>query len=272
MLTKIQLAVDSNVIDISALSYSGADMYVLKAASGLDPAGIDVFVADRVGNGGVYKGRRVPKKEIVLRIGINPDYSHDDPVGSARDNLYSTLDSSLDGLIEIRLIDSVRETRIIQAVVEKFEAPVSNEEIEAQITFICPYPFFTEEADVTAAGASATYNVTYTGGVPVGFEFTLGSFANATPNTVRVTKSQTGEYIEFIGNTGTNYSFLFDTREGTRSIRQDVSSVITNALHLVQPGYTWLNLTSGLNTFVLTATTGTPIISSLTYRRTYWGL
>lgn len=274
MLTKIELVGDLETIDVMVGGYVDHS-YVLKAASGLGPPDSDILLAGKVGNGALYKGRRVPDRNIVLRIGMNPDYSLSDPVGSLRDKLYNLLESSAGGLITINLIDSVRQTLTIQGAVEKFEVPVSNKEIEVQISFLCPDPFFTTTADVTESPGVSTYNVTYLGTAPVGFLMTIGPNGNQTGNWLRVTKSQTGEYIELDGTTTTNYYYRIDTREGQRIIRLStggVSGTYNVAMNRLDLGYSWFKLTPGLNTFVLTTMTGSPLVNSITYRPSYWGI
>lgn len=271
MLTKIQLVADANVIDIPILDYNH-DPYVLKAQTGLDPPDIDVFVADKVGHGGVYKGRRVPKRQVVLRVGMNPNYGVADPVGVLRDNLYSTLDTLTNGLIDIRLVDTVRPTITIQAIVEKFESPSSNQEVEVQITFICPQPFFTTLADVVSTPNTNTINVTYEGTASVGFVASISPLPSHLGNLVTITKTQTGESIRFTGDTNTTYIYMLDTREGSRSVKLSISGVVSNALHTLQTEYDWLRLTKGLNTFTVTSSSGAPTFSSFSYRPAYWGL
>lgn len=271
MLTKIQLAADANVIDISVLDYP-LSPYTLKGSSGFDPPDFDVTIADKFGHGGLYKGRRAPPKDIMLKIGISPDFTNADPVGFSRDILYNILETSTDGLMEIRLIDSIRPTLIIPAVVEKFVNPISNKEIEVQITFLCPQPYFTTTADVVTTPSLSTYNVTYEGTVNIGFVVNIGSHTSEPDNWVQITKSQTGEFMRFTGPTLTNYIYLLDTREGSRSVKKSIGGVISNGLHTIGSDYDWLKLSKGLNTFVITALAGSPTITSFTYRPAYWGI
>lgn len=271
MLQKIQLFADDVTVEIPVLSFiPGADPYVLKAITGLDPPDIESQLSGSVFNRSVYTGRRVPKRDIVIRIGINPNWFMEEPTRELRDNLIAMLEPAMDSdLVLMTFVDDIRSSRNIYGVIDKFEMPLASQDVEAQLTFICPEPNFTDE-DYTVLTPNATSAVVnYEGTAKTGLELEIQPLSTIS-GSITLTQVETGAQIVLSdGSTfapGSN--LVINTTPGYRKITY--GGVSRTSLLPLSP--TWFNLRKGVNTFTMVPSSGSGQFSKATYRNEYWSL
>jgi len=128
----------SKVCGFDLVTRSALNPYVLKASTGLDADNIipRFYGAGLVSNTKYYDLALEPR-EIVLRIGLDPNYVLGIAPADLRDDIYRAVAASRDGLLQLRfLIDGVPYTQI-KGFVTKLEAPHFNREPEVQITMLC---------------------------------------------------------------------------------------------------------------------------------------
>lgn len=270
MLTNIQIVAGTTTIDLPVVGAQPTDPFTLKFASGLGPPKIDLTIDDYSGDGGLYRSKHSQKREIVLRIGINPDYTDPDPVGVRRDLLYHLLSPSATAdYVVFHFIDSVRDPLLVSAYVETFEMPVSSKEAEVQITFICPNSYLHAEDSVTTDySVGNTLTIDYPGSAKTGFHGAIQLTADA--SWVQLTNG--AKFMRFEGSWLSGDVIKFSTHLGFKSIERIRSAVYTDALQTLTSTSSWLFLHRGINQLVVTASAGAPYITPTTYTPEYWGI
>lgn len=138
ILQNVELQGLKNIV-FPVINAQPTDNYILKEAWGLGPAEVDVFIADTLFQGGLYQGRRPRNREVVLRVGLNPDYKQQISASQLRQNLYNLLTSY--NPVNIHVTTDIVEFQI-KGYVKTIEVAIFTKEPEVQITIPCLSPYF----------------------------------------------------------------------------------------------------------------------------------
>lgn len=135
------VTLNANGAEVAELSFrdpGSVNPYKAKAIFGLDA---DEIVANFYGScltsDTKFHTLAIPDREIVLRIGLNPQFSIGKTYSDLRDDLYRAIASSRSGMIELRFNNGLAPVAAISGFITKFEAPHFNKEPEVQITIKC---------------------------------------------------------------------------------------------------------------------------------------
>lgn len=287
MLTSIDVDSD-NSFSMPILGITPKDSLLIRHITGLNPPNLNLFIGDYSRDGGIYQGRRVGNRNVVITMEMNPNPALGETVSSLRERLYKAF---VDPLVEadyVKLSLHLDDGRLLYLVgyAETFETEIFSAEALAQISIICPDPYIRDdEATIlTHEGGWVTVPFTYTGTAETGFEAEI-EILTPTPKLVLSNNTLTddtgdsnytkGRMIinrEFVAgdvviiNTVRGYRRLWLTPEGgsTISIMGDLT-----------PTSPWLELHSQANTMKVYGTTPTDfpaVIRSLTYVQAYWGI
>lgn len=265
--TKIQL-VGLSTVDLPIVGALPTDPYILASADGLGPPEVDVSIQNTLNAGGVYQGRRPQNREIVLRVGLNPDFGIGQTAADLRTTLYGMLTPGYVDNIIINVMDGATILALTTGYVKKLEVVPFNIEPEVQITIACvqqylqaPYPLYVEPP---VKSAPEIVNV---GTAPAGFFMELTFTSNIT-NWALV--HATGAKMEL------TYAFLIgdiltiDTRPGSRKILLKRGLVTSNIIYALTPDSIWFLLHGGSNSF--TTTSNAFNWGDVFYLPQYWGV
>lgn len=109
--------------------------YVVKTIIGLDADEISpVYYAKGAESGDLYHSLNLTKRDVIIRILLNPDYSIGQSPSSLRDHIYRIISASRTGVIQLRFKNEETHVATISGFVTKFEAPHFSEIPEVQIT------------------------------------------------------------------------------------------------------------------------------------------
>lgn len=128
--------------DICVLSFrdpSRANAYNVKAMVGLDADSIVARYYKGLGSSKAYN-LSLEKRDVVIRIGLNPDFSQDETYSDLRDDIYRMIASSRTGLLQIQFKNDLAVLGVVSGFVQKVEAPHFQQEPEVQITVECLDP------------------------------------------------------------------------------------------------------------------------------------
>ncbi len=255
-------------IDFPIVVASPSDVYILKAAEGLGPPGVDVSIANSVIQGGVYQGRRPQNREIVMRVGLNPNYALNQTPAELRSTLYGMLTPDASDAVLVRLLNGETVIGMTSGYVSKIEIATFTKEPEVQITIQCVKPYFAGPDLITVVPTTKDlFIIPNEGNAPAGFD------VEVTFNSARSTWSLLGfanEKMQF------DYAFVngdvlkFNTRPGWRSIEVVRNGVTTNIIHSLSFDSVWIMLRGGDNTFE----TDMQVFSwgFVSYTPQFWGL
>lgn len=272
MITQMEVLnsrVITSPLPVVSLGSEATDPIQIKNIDGLGPVNATVNTAQYGSiDGEFYYGSVVGKRNIVLTVGLNPDYATQS-MEFLRQCLYQYFMPK--SAVTLRFTSTHMPEVSIDGIVESFEPNMFSKDPEIQVSIICPQSEFTAVLPtayqgVTVAFGSNTFtNVNYEGNVPAGFVVTV--VANAAHTAV------TGEFRMLVKNPDTGLWVIstatVDTTAGHNleisTVRGDkhVSSVLissgakTSILEKVSPGSLWFPFVYGLNQFqVLAATPG----------------
>src|SRR4030095_8508366 len=300
MLNSIEVrnAVGTLVSTLPVKSVSASSPYTIKDISGLDPVKADINTSDyATQDGGFFQSARTGGRNMVFKMGYQPNYVLGKTVETLRRELYSVFPPK--GLIELRFFNSdpAFKTVKIQGYVESFSSPPFAKEPEIDVSIICPKPYCNELDVVLKNGySSSSIIMPYDGDAEVGFTLAV-TLLDSTNRLIMKNGIDPDLDLRFqVPNpiTGLADPFsptmfdevIFSTIPGSKSIILNRGSTVYNLLPYVKSGGLSMKLSPLVNSVTLDVGSSTspgsedpedwewPIISSLQLRCTpaYLGL
>lgn len=287
MLTSIDINSD-NTFSVPILGVTPKDSILVRQITGLNPPDLNLFIGDYSRDGGIYQGRRVGNRNVVITMELNPNPALGETVSSLREMLYKAFYDPLVIADYLKLglhLDDGRHLFLV-GYPEKFETDIFSSESLVQISMICPDPYVRDNDGIvlTHEGGWITVPFTYTGSAETGFEVEI-EFVTASPRLVLSNNTLTDDVENpnypkgrmiinrsfaigdvVIINTVRGYHRLWLTPAGGSTI-----SIIGD----LTPTSSWLELHSQSNTMKVYGSTleDLPaVIRSLTYVQAYWGI
>lgn len=204
-------------------------------------------------DGEYYTGSSLGKRNIVLTIGLNPDWA-DQTIEFLRQILYTYFMPKKD--VKLRFTSNHMATVEIDGYVESMDPNIFTEDPEIQVSIICPKPDFIATNETIINGVTlalpdgAPTIVEYQGSVPSGFNLKV----------VRTTTTMTNGELRVINENPDLQLFIIDeatisstrhlelnTVSGNKYVREVLTSSIENILGSVTAGSKWLQLEVGTN-------------------------
>lgn len=147
------------VLPLGTGPYSVGSQYFIKNIEGLGPTKAEIVTASYVGMPGTaFQAANVASRNIVAQVGVDPDYSIDDPFGELRRALYPFLNPG--DKVELQFT-SDENMEVVTAVgyLESFEPSIFSSEPMQTLSFICPDPYFYSKATIqqTRMGAGSIF-------------------------------------------------------------------------------------------------------------------
>jgi hypothetical protein len=128
--------------DVCVLSFRDPrrlNPYNIKAIAGLDA---DEIVPKYYGGSGASKqyNLSIEKRDIVVRIELNPNFALNQSVSSLRDDLYRFIAASRSGTVQLRFKNGNNVVAGLSGFINKFEAAHFSKTPEVQLTIACEDP------------------------------------------------------------------------------------------------------------------------------------
>lgn len=265
--TKIRLN-GLSVVDLPIVDAKPSDVYILKNADGLGPPEVDVSIVNTLNAGGFYQGRRPQPREIVLHIGLNPNYAVEQTVSDLRQSFYGMMTPGAADIVKIELMDDDTSLVYTEGYVKKLEIAPFSKTPELQMTLSCLQQYFRAPAYLYIdPGPQANPLIDNIGTAPAGFHMDVVFTAALTSWTLTdsLGKKMLITYPFAIGDT-----LMLDTRPGFRSIKVKRASVITNIIYALSADSVWHMLHGGDNIFTTSSAAFT--WGDVYYLPQYWGI
>jgi hypothetical protein len=147
----------------------------IRNIEGLGPVKAEIAATPfATGRGELYQGINTPKRNIVLTLGLNPDWANQS-MSSLRRLLYTYFTPEY--WTTLRFISDEYPTMRIRGVVESFEPNIFSQDPEIQVSILCPKPDFIDIATTVLTGVvdGSDIPVDYLGTVSGGFELQIKS-------------------------------------------------------------------------------------------------
>lgn len=284
MLTKI--AVFSSQTSAPELPLGGFlpsdDPVHVKNIEGLGPVKADITTSQFASSRGMlYQGSSVGARNIVLSLGLNPDWATQ-TMSTLRQYLYAYF--MPEQWVKLRFFSDHLPDVDIEGYVESFDPNMFSQDPEIAISIICPQPDFIEaDAHIftgTTDDGSATTVFDYTGSVNTGLELKIERTI-ATPSytgglTVDLDNDLGLQIFNVIPVTINTSKYLkLSTVQNAKRIQEIAyaDGAINNKLPQMNLTSVWMQIVPGINTFYLsTAAPGYGLDWTMAYFNRYGGL
>lgn len=158
------------------------DPVVMRNIEGLGPVKADISSTPLAsGRGEVPQGSSTGKRNIVLTLGLNPDWAGSQTMSSLRQQLYRYL--LPEQWTKLRIYSDELPVVDIEGIVESFEPNIFSQDPELQVSILCHQPdFIAVEADIHVEpiiDAWSPHTFEYVGTVPTGFELQIDPTTDA---------------------------------------------------------------------------------------------
>lgn len=302
-ITQIDLySSDTSYLRLPIVGASPRDPYLVKAVIGLDADEIaHAFYA--FGGASALPMHRftLPKREIIIRAQVNPDYILNEVPADLRDEIYRMIASNRNGMIHIRLVNEGSVVAHTTAWMKKLEVPHFSRIPELQLTLECDDPIFRAMSNVEVPSESfLSYGglsvylayplvvVDSQSTAPHGFEFALN--IGTTISTLTIKDKDTDPEWTFkitpgtIGGTAgfvdTDYIY-FSSVEGEAKLQllrgstNEVGGTLYDIMDKVDVGSVWPIMFPGKNEFYIPELENIDLGANLPrfyYKPAYWGV
>lgn len=261
----IRISVENNRGE--TLNLFNSDNYVVTRVDGLNPPNANINTAvTATFDGATFKSSRTDPRNIVLEITLNNN------VENSRLNLYKYFKTK--SKVTIYLKTNRRDVYTI-GYVETFECGLFDEVQKAQISIICPFPYFIDcNIDINNFSIT-TDNFEFPFSIPAeGIPFSE-TIINSRKSIINNGDVESGLIIRLhatstvlnpkIYNEDTNEYFILNvemqegddieinTNKGEKAVKHTIDGITTNIINKVEPGSTWFQIEPGDNMFLYTA-------------------
>ena len=239
-------------------------IYQIISIQGLNPPQAQINMTNIVGlDGAKYNSAKLETRNIVMTIKINGNVERN------RQNLYLFFQTK-----EWCKFYYTNENRnvYIEAYVESFECDFFSNSEMAQVSLICPYPYFKDLEEITDDISNVTAAFSFPFSINIGSPIPFSIFDHArTANVFNASESETGVIIEIdfsasvdeimIRNVGTGDTFTLDyeflsgdrvtinTNKGQKSVSLLRNGATINLFSAMQRGSVFFQLAVGDNEF-----------------------
>lgn len=259
MLTNVEVfGVSSTPLELPlADSGPGINPFQHRGHDGLGPVKADITTSPYAEiDGEAFLGDSVGKRNIVLKIGLNPDWA-DQTMEGLRMLLYAYFMPKFP--VRLRFTSTHLPTCEISGYVESMDPNMFSKDPEINVSIICPSPHFvavtpTVVNGVATNGGAAPPQITYEGSVPTGMTVEVHSSAavgSYTGNlTIRTGVATVDSFVLPVTVDAANF-FRMNSVPGAKSVKSVAvaSGAETSLLGRLPAAPIWPSLWPGLNSF-----------------------
>lgn len=222
--------------------------YAVTGVQGLTPvaAAINTSTAGMF-DGVVYNSARLNYRNIIITL----HFTHD--VEKNRIKLYDYFQTKQ--FCTLHFSTDSRDVHI-SGYVETFECDLFSVSETAQISIICPNPYFQSVSEIVNSATTENNSIIIpnSGDVSAGMDIVI-NFTGAVTNPV-IENTVTGEYFRLNSDFVSGDVVSINTRNGEKSVKLTRSDVNSNIINILGAGTSWLQLQHGNNTFRFNADSG----------------
>ena len=255
--------------------------YVIKAADGLGPPDIDVSITRTLIGYGHYQRRQAQLRNIVLRIGLQPEWNIGQSPADLRADLYGLLTPKFGQMVGVELVsenDQVFATT--EGHLQRLEIAPFSKDPEVQVTIACTYPYLyhpnllTQSPARTVSGSTSSFTIFNPGTAPSGFIAVMRYLAPATGTQTLSDEDPFGQKFSVTEDFATGDILGIDTRAGKRNVYKILSGTFTplKILGKMTEDSTWLQLHGGDNVLRLNHPNFEWVGANFQFQPAFWGV
>lgn len=249
--------------------------YIVENIEGLGPVKV-TLVSSKFAqqDGAQYQASQRDTRNILLKIGLEPDYTTGDTVQALRSRLYSVFMPKM--AVDLSFLLDDEQQLDISGRVESCEPTIFDQEPAVDISVMCFDPDFVDpivvvQNGVTTAGSNSS-NFTYQGTVDSGILFQIMPNRNLSEFTIYQQASDGGlRSMDFQAPLVDGDTVTISTISGAKFANLTRADADSSILYGVDPQANWLQLTPGANAIRVYAE-GDPVPYTIQYSKRYGGL
>lgn len=247
-----------------SITLNGNPNYTVTSITGLNPSTANInTMASANTDGSTFTNSKVNERNIVFTIVIEPK------VETNRINLYKFFKVKKACLLQFE--NETRQVNI-SGYIESFDCDFYSQRETAQISILCPQPFFadieTETATITPTEETTINNY---GDIETGIIITINA-TGSVENPI-IQNTQTGDYFQILTTLSAGDVLTINSNRGHKGVTISRNGIIINAINDMERGSTWLQLDSGDNFITCDATTGAGNMKcNITYNALFEGI
>lgn len=276
-LTSVEIHPESSseVVVLSFRDPASVNKYNVKGITGLDA---DQIVPKYYGtsSGSKFYDLSLEDRNLVVRIGLNPDFASSQTYSDIRDELYRVISSSRTGRVQLQFKNTTDVVAAISGFISKFEAPQFEKTQEVQLTISCDEPLLkalTPVSVVVAGLNPALFGIIDNlSTAPHGLKMVAS--INANISSLIITQLGYPDVLFTITPVGgfLNGDVLhFSSEYKDRELYLVRGSATTQLADVIAAGSYWPTMFPGGNSYVFSHPTNV-VLTSITYYPTYWGV
>lgn len=273
MLSQVEVLSDQGTLLILPVGEDSNGFYV-KDIDGLDPvsASLSSSVFGQLA-GEVEQGSRREKRNIVLTVGLEPDYISR-TISQMRRQLYQFF--MPESKATLRFVSDDLETVSIRVTIEDMDSALFTQDPDATISMVAYKPDFLSLVETTLPGQSTSgavdTNLVYPGSVPAGFLLTMNVNRSITGFVIQQTlPNAVQRTLEFQRPMVNGDILQINTVEGNKFATITRGGSISSAIGGISPQADWLQLSPGTNKMRVSLA-GAGIPYTIKYTSRYGGL
>lgn len=247
--------------------------YAITGVSGLTPVAANINTSTAgINDGVVYNSARLSYRNIVITLCFARN------VETSRIKLYDYFQTKQ--FCRLYFSNGSRDV-YIDGYVETFECDLFTMTETAQISIICPKPYFKNVTETVNSGATVsaafefptafndvvfstetagtTVTIPNNGDVSAGMDIEINFTGSVSAPVIR--NAATGEYFRLNRNFVSGDKVTVNTRSGEKSVILTRFGVEFNIINALDAGASWLQLQRGNNTLLLGANSGSTALS-----------
>lgn len=262
-------------VDLPILGLSPTSPLILKGADGLGPPEITIHMPPSARAGSWYQNKTVAPRQVVLLVGLNPNYGAGQSVESLRTQLYGLLSSTIRSYDEI-LINLMKDgapVAFTYSFVSKMELNPFSEKPEVQITFDCRNPYFESVTyNNVVPSSKGTFTVVNPGTAPASFNFSL-TLTSVPTGTLTINHDGSGEKMQINGPfaVGDKITMITDPRSRMLSLTPS-SGIPVTLLNRMASYSKFFLLKPGPNQITINHSGYDYGVNGFQFKSQYWGV
>lgn len=249
--------------------------YNVKAIVGLDAD--EIIPKFYLGsNNSKFYSLALAKREVVVRVELNPSFDDGETHSDLRDALYKKIASWRTGLIGLAFKNGADIVAFVQGHVVKFEASHMTQNPEVQITISCKEPLLRAPertiVDVSAFNEALIVLTDDESTAPHGMQFQVDVLA--TRSQFKLTDPTNLSWsltVVPFGGFLNGDSIFFSSELDNKYFYMTRASVVYHLASVISPGSVWPVMFPGDNSFALENPTSFNW-AAISYYHTYWGV
>lgn len=249
--------VGATSVDFPIVGAEASGPFVLKGADGLGPVPVTVQMGRTVWEKAVYQGKSATLRQIIVVVGLQPDWDTGQTPQELRSTLYKLLTPRYNEMVRCEIWADDEQQAFAQGQISKMEPTLFTKDPAVQITLDCDYGYLLAPSSITQipeqrfllTGGRA-FDVENDGDAPAGFRAGIVLNENIGTTLILSDENPLGMKLQIDGITwNSGDKFLVDTRPGTRGVwRGPGGGAFVSVLNNLNANVSeWMYLYAGTN-------------------------